>query len=267
MKMKSRAGAIMGAVGWTLLFLLSQMAASGIGAAILSMTAAGSGGAVSPELMMAQVSKNISALSMAGSALFLLIVLFSRKGRGLWRGWRVSPGKAALPLAAIVLFASAWNVALASLPLDGNLLGNTAAMGEAAAAQPLLYLLAVYVAAPVAEEVAFRGIVQGGLRRVMSAPAAIACGALLFGLAHVMTGSLLTILFACLGGAVFGLTYEKTGALLLAILVHGVGNLCDFASAFAGALPPTVQGAWIILGLAGAVWAVVRLTRCPGGTR
>ena len=140
-------------------------------------------------------------------------------------------------------------------------------MGEAAATQPLLYLLAVYVAAPVAEEVAFRGIVQGELRRVMPAPAAIACGALFFGLAHVMTGGPLTILFACLGGAVFGLTYEKTGSLLLAVLVHGVGNLCDFASVFAGALPPAVQGVWIILGLAGAVWAVVQLARCPGGIR
>ena len=194
----------MGAVGWTLLFLLSQMAASGIGAAILSMTAAGSGGAVSPELMMAQVSKNLSALSLAGSALFLLIVLFSRKGRDLWCGWRVSPGKAALPLAAIVLFASAWNVALASLPSTGIFWGTPLPWERRQRPSRCCISWRCMWPPRWRRRWPSGGSCRAGLRRVMSAPAAIACGALLFGLAHVMTGSLLTILFACLGGAVFG---------------------------------------------------------------
>ena len=56
---------------------------------------------------------------------------------------------------------------------------------------------------------------------------AILISSVLFGITHLMTGSILTALFALLGGIIFGLTFEKTGSLILTISVHIVGNLCE----------------------------------------
>lgn len=94
----------------------------------------------------------------------------------------------------------------------------------------LYYSLAAYLISPIVEEIVFRGILMTKLRTVCSAPIVILISALIFGLTHSMTGSILTVLFAFGGGLVFALCYEKTKSLLSVILIHIIGNLCELPS-------------------------------------
>lgn len=115
-----------------------------------------------------------------------------------------------------------------------------AAAGAPAAAQPqLLYLAAadfgrpmtwlfvagVVVAAPIAEEVVFRGYLLPALRPALGAPGAIAATAVAFGLVHPLP----LALPAALLGAGFGWLAQRAGSLLPAILAHAAHNAVTVA--------------------------------------
>lgn len=84
-------------------------------------------------------------------------------------------------------------------------------------------VLLIVLAAPLAEEICFRGFLFGGLRkRLPMIPAALA-GGLFFGLLHFTTGwSAVPVLIFL--GAMFAVVYEKTGSLWPPILLHAVNN-------------------------------------------
>lgn len=93
-----------------------------------------------------------------------------------------------------------------------------------------LALLSVVLVAP-AEELLFRGAIQGRLRQRFGPGPAIAGASVLFGSVHLanFTGALPPIL-ATIGlltavGAVFGVAYERTGNLAVPVAIHGVYNL------------------------------------------
>ncbi|WP_101294210.1 CPBP family intramembrane glutamic endopeptidase [Halegenticoccus soli] len=111
----------------------------------------------------------------------------------------------------------------------------------------LLYMIPVtlLLVGPT-EELLFRGVVQGLLRRAFGAASAIALASAVFGLVHVfgVTGTpgqrLVYALVAALLGVVLGLLYERTGNIALPALVHGGYNAVLFAFQYAavtGALP------------------------------
>jgi membrane protease YdiL (CAAX protease family) len=89
----------------------------------------------------------------------------------------------------------------------------------------LLYLLIGVVIGPLAEEIFFRGIVYGYLRR-WGVFAAVAVSTLLFVLPHLTGGSLPVT--QLVGGIVFALAYEKEKNLMVPITVHCLGNLSIF---------------------------------------
>lgn len=84
-----------------------------------------------------------------------------------------------------------------------------------------LWLLAVGVlAAPLYEEFIFRGLLQGGLRRSLTAWQAIGIAAALFAIVHPPAAMLpVFVLGLCAGYA-----YERSGALLAPMLVHALYN-------------------------------------------
>ena len=83
-------------------------------------------------------------------------------------------------------------------------------------------LLAVAVAAPVLEELLFRGAIQGALMRYFKQPwLAIGVAALLFGVIHANP---VQIFYAACLGVGFGWLYYRTGSLLPAIIGHIVNN-------------------------------------------
>jgi membrane protease YdiL (CAAX protease family) len=98
----------------------------------------------------------------------------------------------------------------------------------------LLYLLVVTVllTAP-AEELIFRGLVQGLFRRAYGQIGGVVIASALFGVAHWLalggTGSKSVYVFiAAALGLVLGSVYEKTKNLAVPILIHGVYNALIF---------------------------------------
>jgi ABC-2 type transport system permease protein len=88
-----------------------------------------------------------------------------------------------------------------------------------------LVILAV-VAAPLAEEFLFRGLLYRGLRREYSAVWAVCGSALLFAMMHPPGGAV-----AVFGmGVVSAVVLEKTGRLWASMVVHGVYNGCAVAA-------------------------------------
>ena len=96
---------------------------------------------------------------------------------------------------------------------------------------PVLFLYMVPVAlffVGPAEELVFRGVVQGLLRRAFGVLPGLAFASLLFGLGHylaISSGSAWTyILVASALGLVLGAVYEYTESILVPALAHGLWN-------------------------------------------
>ena len=82
--------------------------------------------------------------------------------------------------------------------------------------------LSVALVGPIAEELAFRGAIQGWMMRHGAKPwLAIAVASLLFGIGHLNPAQ---IPFAFLMGCILGFIYYRSGSLWLCILLHVVNN-------------------------------------------
>ena len=90
----------------------------------------------------------------------------------------------------------------------------------------ILYFAVGGLVSPVAEEVFFRGIVYGFLRR-WGVLAAVVGTTVIFVAAHsVRAGVPLTQI---VGGIVFALAYEMGGNLMVPIIIHVLGNMAIFS--------------------------------------
>lgn len=85
-----------------------------------------------------------------------------------------------------------------------------------------LYLILGGLAAPVAEEIFFRGILYGYFRR-LGILAALLISSAVFIFAHPSAG-----FSQIVGGVVFALAYERAGWLMTPIVIHVLGNLAIF---------------------------------------
>lgn len=85
-------------------------------------------------------------------------------------------------------------------------------------------------AAPISEEIFFRGFIFGGFRRRLSFPVAAVLSALIFGLFHYTGSGSLTVVpqLAFLGFAL-SWVYEETGSIYPTIALHMLNNAFAFA--------------------------------------
>ncbi|HEX5376847.1 MAG TPA: type II CAAX endopeptidase family protein [Solirubrobacterales bacterium] len=84
-------------------------------------------------------------------------------------------------------------------------------------------ILLIVIAAPVAEEICFRGMLYGGLRERWPRIAAALLAGLIFGALHALTGlSAVPPLVAF--GFVLCLLYERTGSIVPGIVLHMLNN-------------------------------------------
>jgi membrane protease YdiL (CAAX protease family) len=93
-------------------------------------------------------------------------------------------------------------------------------------AQLLLFFLVAGIIGPVAEELLFRGIVFGFLRR-WGASAAIIGSSLLFVAAHHIRGGIPVP--QAVGGLLFAISYETEKNLMVPMVIHVSGNMTLFA--------------------------------------
>ena len=116
-------------------------------------------------------------------------------------------------------------------------------------------LLRIPVGTVAWEEIAFRGVLQGALRRVLAEPAATAVGALVFGLWHIRpTAEALAVnrlaagrgarILAVTGvaagtavaGAVLSVLRERSGSLAAPVLLHLAANCAGLVASALGRL-------------------------------
>ena len=92
----------------------------------------------------------------------------------------------------------------------------------------LMMLLNLLVIAPIAEEIALRGIVYTRVEMTTNALTAIIVSAILFGLMHFMAGGVALVIGAMLMALVFGYIFDKFKSLWVCVIAHAAANLPDF---------------------------------------
>jgi len=94
----------------------------------------------------------------------------------------------------------------------------------------LLIIVSTCILVPIAEELIFRGIIQGELRRVMPGTVAVIIQALIFALIHINP---IQISYVIIPALVLGAVYEWTKSIYVPIILHIIFN-------FTGAALPVI---------------------------
>lgn len=84
-------------------------------------------------------------------------------------------------------------------------------------------VLLIVIAAPISEEVCFRGFLFGGLRERLPRLAAALISAAIFGALHAVTG-ISAVPPLIVFGFVLALLYERTGSIVPGIILHMLNN-------------------------------------------
>lgn len=93
----------------------------------------------------------------------------------------------------------------------------------------LIVLIATLIAAPVMEELIFRGLCYGRIRQFAGKGMTILLSALLFGLYHM---NLVQFVYASLMGSFFAAIYERYRDIRLSMAAHFGANLCAVVLSF-----------------------------------
>ncbi|MBO5488438.1 MAG: CPBP family intramembrane metalloprotease [Eubacterium sp.] len=124
-----------------------------------------------------------------------------------------------------------------------------------------LMILAVCIVGPIAEEVMFRGMIYGCIRRSFGMWPAAIISAVLFGVYHM---NLVQGIYAAVLGVVLALVYEKTQTIYGSIIFHVVFNTSSYVvswieEAVAGSGSRFIETSYIFLGLISIaiVWILV----------
>ena len=112
----------------------------------------------------------------------------------------------------------------------------------------LIPALSIAVAAPLAEELMFRGVIQTRLERAMPVWAAVVLQAVLFGVVH---GTPIQMAYAFLLGLAFGFLRSRTGSILPGIAAHAAFNAMNDPLGIFG----DAAGSWYALAVMAAVSA------------
>jgi membrane protease YdiL (CAAX protease family) len=201
-------------------------------------------GVVTPETPAASAASTALQFLgfIAGTALYLTAI-------GKWDlvrdRVRLPGGRALLVTVGALLALYAVSLALGVVLSAAGLETAQNQVIQAGNEQPVLFLLMVPVTmlfvAP-AEELLFRGVVQGLFRRAFGPAVAVAVASVLFGFAHWLAllgtdsaSKLVYVLIAATLGVVLGAAYEYTENLTVPVLVHGGYNSLRFLAGYAAA--------------------------------
>jgi membrane protease YdiL (CAAX protease family) len=126
--------------------------------------------------------------------------------------------------------------------------------GATGALDPGTAALVLHVAllAPVAEELAFRGLLYRGLRQVTRPLPAAVVSSLIFAVMHT---HLAQGAWALGLGLLLAFAYEQTRSLLAPMLVHALFNAVPVAMAIVRTRPDDFSPIWLALSVAGVIFA------------
>ncbi|MDX2242629.1 MAG: CPBP family glutamic-type intramembrane protease [Leptolyngbyaceae cyanobacterium bins.302] len=143
--------------------------------------------------------------------------------RGNWFWWGLGGYFAALPLVILIslLNQQIWQGQGGSNPI------LPIALEERDNVALILFFVTAAIAAPIFEEILFRGFLLPSLTRYMPIWGAIALSSLIFAVAHL---SLSEVLPLTVLGMVLGFVYARSRNLLASMLLHGLWNTGTLAS-------------------------------------
>jgi membrane protease YdiL (CAAX protease family) len=210
------------------------------GAAAFAITAVGQG------LWGVMVMANVKLTpSVPWAALVMPLVLAGLAAFLAGRGWPrrgAAARRALVPLApvsaaawtwsllaggaGVIAVAALWTVMASVVRVPPNVLPDARGL-------PLTTLIPIgivsIIAAPLTEEIAFRGYAMGLLRRRFSPIGALVITSLLFAAAHLTQGlSAPKLLVYFIAGLLFGLIALRTGSLVPAMVAHSLADLTFF---------------------------------------
>jgi membrane protease YdiL (CAAX protease family) len=154
------------------------------------------------------------------------IVYSIRKGKTKINSFNVTLGnKRIIPVIAICSIALLFGIAspIGSLiPMPESIKKAFMAFGSQTG---IFAFILMVIAAPILEELIFRGIILDGLLRIYSPIKSILVSSFLFGLVHLNPWQFVTGLIV---GIFSGWVYYKTRSLLPSIIIHAAANLSGF---------------------------------------
>lgn len=112
------------------------------------------------------------------------------------------------------------------------------------------------IAAPIVEEIIFRGLILSRLRKAMPLPIAIIISSLFFALAH---GQLLWMTYAFILGCVLAIVDVKTDTIAISVIIHMLFNLLGMSSSIWAPKPSAVL--YIILTVVGVLGTILIIVR------
>lgn len=147
----------------------------------------------------------------------------------------------------ITLFISfALNNIITMSPLIGLSEGYARANESFYASTLVIEMIGSAILSPIMEELVFRGIVFGNMRKIMNVPQAVFLSALLFGLIHF---NIVQFVYAFLLGLVLAAFMYKSGHVYAAMIGHITANAFAVIRTETGILKWTVDGsvmAWVV---------------------
>lgn len=175
--------------------------------------------AVMPLVLAALVLFLIGRIGRGGAARRAMVPLAPVTAKA-W-GWSLASGGAAM-----IAGAALWTVMATIVRVPPNMLPDLKGVPMTTVVPVLLVGIA---AAPLSEEIAFRGYAMSLIRRRFSPTAALVITSVIFAAAHLTQGVYAPkLLVYFLGGLTFGYVALRTGSLLPAMAVHSFGDLTFF---------------------------------------
>lgn len=180
----------------------------------------------------------VMTLALEGSLVLSVAVFSVWKYRQPWAVLGFSPGAKGGRLLAVAAFGGIagfsfiYSAAVSALGWDALLPPGLPPSFMHGAAQKLLAFLVTVVAAPLGEEVFFRGFLLPALAARWGFLLGTLASSALFAFSHVAPGLLLP---AFASGILLAWVYRRTGSLWNCILAHGIQNTLAFLALLAGA--------------------------------
>jgi membrane protease YdiL (CAAX protease family) len=198
-------------------------------------------------LLLLSVGFKLSAFFSEIALYMVLPYLLSRvfdTGWGSWMRWPRMPrsvwGAMMLALAGLGVLVSNIPVAVDRVyPMSQDYLELFEKFLRADSTGELVVLLIIAALVPgICEEIAFRGLIQGGIRRTYGVKAAVIVTSLLFAFIHLSPWNFFALIAM---GMFLGILREKTGSIWPGAVAHAVNNAIALSVMM---LAPTGEDSW-----------------------
>lgn len=221
------------AVQYALLALLYQLAQSGASGGLVDLlilrdeTGAYNG-------YSGDVSSIIAALGFIGGALAVwstakLLITKNKEDMHLSHLKKEGKAKYALLVATTIGAVIGFNLLFELLGVTNKSEAYTEVAAQQYSAHFIVGILVFGFISPIAEELLFRGVIYGYLRRFMDIKLAIALSALIFGVYHM---NYVQGIYGFLIGCLMAYAYEYFGEFKMAVLVHVASNVLAYCLSY-----------------------------------